>query len=161
MPGRSACQRLARANLIKAAGSGGQLRRRASPQILLRASRVQVRKSAMTFAVAARTRAQRIPFDTVPIVPSISSACTTLQAAISITNAVWPRRQILGRIRSGLRRAASRAAPNTAHMATTPKGENGVGEVKSSASITSGGLVTHRPATWLATTMTSAIPTAR
>ncbi len=46
------------------------------------------------------------------------------------------------------RNAASAAAANVAHMATTPQAENGVGDLKSNASITSGGLVSHNPATW-------------
>ena len=46
-----------------------------------------------------------------------------------------------------LRKAASSATAKIAHIATTPKGENGVGDVKVSASTMSGGLVIHRPAT--------------
>ena len=39
------------------------------------------------------------------------------------------------------------AAAKTAHMAMTPQAENGVGDTKSKASITSGGLVIHNPPT--------------
>ena len=45
-----------------------------------------------------------------------------------------------------------------AHMAITPKGENGVGDVKRRASIMSGGLVIQRPPTWITTATTSAPP---
>jgi hypothetical protein len=43
-------------------------------------------------------------------------------------------------------------------MAITPKGENGVGDVKRRASIMSGGLVIQRPPTWTTTATTSAPP---
>ena len=43
------------------------------------------------------------------------------------------------------RSVAKSAAAKIAHMATTPKGENGVGDAKSRASIMSGGLVIQSP----------------
>ncbi len=45
-----------------------------------------------------------------------------------------------------------------AHMAITPKGENGVGDEKVRASIMSGGLVIQRPATWITIAAASAPP---
>ena len=45
-----------------------------------------------------------------------------------------------------------------AHMAVTPKGENGVGDEKVSASIMSGGLVIQRPTTWITIAATSVPP---
>ena len=48
-----------------------------------------------------------------------------------------------------------------AHMAITPQAENGVGDLKRRASITSGGLVIQRPPTWITTAMTSTPPIQR
>ena len=64
------------------------------------------------------------------------------------------------RSRSSNRRrsAAKSATAKIAHMAITPKGENGVGDVKRRASIMSGGLVIQRPPTWTTTVTTSAPP---
>jgi hypothetical protein len=56
------------------------------------------------------------------------------------------------------RNAAKRATAKIAHIAITPKGENGVGDAKVSASSMSGGLVIQRPPTWKTTAMTSAPP---
>ena len=56
------------------------------------------------------------------------------------------------------RNAARSATAKIAHMAITPKGENGVGDVKISASIMSGGLVIQRPPTWITTATTSVPP---
>ena len=56
------------------------------------------------------------------------------------------------------RNAAKSATAKIAHMAITPKGENGVGDEKRSASTMSGGLVIQRPPTWITTATTSAPP---
>ena len=67
-------------------------------------------------------------------------------------------RHVRGANPSRRRNAAKTPTPKIAHMATTPKGENGVGDVKVSASIMSGGLVIQRPPTWITTAPTSAPP---
>ena len=68
-------------------------------------------------------------------------------------------RQVRGRSR---RRSAARSATaKIAHIAITPKGENGVGDVRRRASIMSGGLVIQRPTTWITTATTSAPPIQR
>ena len=56
------------------------------------------------------------------------------------------------------RSKAKSATAKIAHIAITPKGENGVGDTKRRASIMSGGLVIQRPATWTTTATTSAPP---
>ena len=56
-------------------------------------------------------------------------------------------RQVRGLNPSFRRNAARSATAKIAHMATTPKGENGVGDENSNASIMSGGLVNQSPAT--------------
>jgi hypothetical protein len=56
------------------------------------------------------------------------------------------------------RKAAKNATAKIAHMAITPKGENGVGDTKVRASIISGGLVIQRPPTWTTTATTTAPP---
>ena len=77
----------------------------------------------------------------------------------------WPRASCArgasgaGGGRGGGRDAARSAAASRVHMAMTPQSENGVGERRRSASITSGGLVIHRPPTCSATVATSAAPT--
>ncbi len=68
-------------------------------------------------------------------------------------------RHVRGRSPNRWRNAAKSAKAKIAHIATTPKGENGVGDVKVSASIMSGGLVIQRPPTWITTAATSAPPT--
>ena len=67
-------------------------------------------------------------------------------------------RHVRGRIPNRRRSAAKSATEKIAHMAITPKGENGVGDVKVRASTMSGGLVIQRPTTWTATATTSAPP---
>ena len=54
--------------------------------------------------------------------------------------------------------AASSATAKIAHIAVTPKGENGVGDVKVSASIMSGGLVIQSPPICTSSATTSAPP---
>ena len=112
-----------------------------------------------TFRVAASASAQSTALDAVPIVPSISIACTTLPVTITAASAVCAGRQRRGRTRR--RSAASSAEAKTAHMASTPHGANGVGDRRSRTSITSGGLVSQRPATCRATAPTSAVPVQR
>ncbi len=99
----------------------------------------------MTFMVAARTSAQRAAFDIVSIVPSISMPWTTAPTTMTTARNMWAMRHV----RSPNRRriAAKSATAKMAHIAITPKGENGVGDVKRSASIMSGGLVIQRPPT--------------
>ena len=65
---------------------------------------------------------------------------------------------VRGDIPNFRRSAARSATAKIAHMAITPKGENGVGDVNVSASIMSGGLVIQSPATWTITATTSAPP---
>ena len=67
-------------------------------------------------------------------------------------------RHVRGRSPNRRRSAAKSATAKIAHMAITPKGENGVGDVKVRASIMSGGLVIQRPPTWITTAATSAPP---
>ena len=100
----------------------------------------------MTFMAAARTSAQRAAFDIVSIVPSISMPWTTLpddddHREGHMSDAPRSRRSPNRR-----RSAAKSATAKIAHMAITPKGENGVGDAKRRASIMSGGLVIQRPA---------------
>ena len=57
-------------------------------------------------------------------------------------------RHVCGPSRNRRRSAANSAVAKIAHMAITPQAEKGVGDVKRSASITSGGLVIQRPPTW-------------
>ncbi len=63
-----------------------------------------------------------------------------------------------GRSPNRRRNAANSATAKMAHIAITPQGENGVGDVKVRASIISGGLVIQRPPTWITTATTSAPP---
>ncbi len=111
--------------------------------------------------MAAATSSEKAAFETVPIAPSISSAWTMVLTTITSASAVWPIRQAAGDRRSRRRTAASRAVAKTAHMATTPKGEKDVGDWKSRASITSGALVIHSPATWATTSATRTTPSHR
>src|SRR5262245_16924608 len=53
------------------------------------------------------------------------------------------------------------ATRKMAHMAITPQAEKGVGDVKRSASITSGGLVIHSPTTCMITAATNNVPVQR
>ncbi len=98
-------------------------------------------------------------FEKVSIVPSISIACITLPVTIMRASAVWPLRQFRNPIRRRIRANPPEAKP--AHIATTPQTENTVGEDKSNASITSGGLVTQRPPTCRTTLTSKAAPTTR
>ena len=91
--------------------------------------------------VATRTRAQRTTLEIVSIVPSISMAWTIVLTTMITARSVCPLRHIIGRKRNGRRRAANSAVARVAHMAITPHAENGVGDAKRSASITSGALV--------------------
>ena len=70
-------------------------------------------------------------------------------------------RHVRGRSPNRRRSAAKSATAKMAHMAITPKGENGVGDEKRRASIMSGGLVIQRPPTWITTATTSAPPIQR
>ena len=105
------------------------------------------RESITTFPTAAMTSTHSAAFDTVPIVPSISMAWTTLPTTITTARPMWHKRQTISLSRSRPRRAARSAAANTAHMATTPHAENGVGDLNRRASTTSGGLVSQSAAT--------------
>ena len=67
-------------------------------------------------------------------------------------------RHVRGRSPNRRRNEARSATAKMAHMAITPKGENGVGDEKRRASIMSGGLVIQRPATWITTATTSVPP---
>ena len=51
----------------------------------------------MTLTAAARTSAQSAAFDSVSIVPSIRTACTTLPATMTIASSVCAMRQVRGR----------------------------------------------------------------
>lgn len=112
----------------------------------------------MTFAAAASTSAHSAAFEIVSIVPSISRQCTTLPATMTIARGIWTMRQVRSRSPNRRRSSASSATMKMAHIAVTPKGENGVGDEKVRASIMSGGLVNQRPATWITTATTSAPP---
>ena len=70
-------------------------------------------------------------------------------------------RHVRGPSRNRWRSAAKSAVAKTAHMAITPQAENGVGDAKRRASITSGGLVIQRPPTWITTATTSTPPIQR
>ena len=70
-------------------------------------------------------------------------------------------RHVRGRSPNRRRSATKSATAKIAHMAITPKAENGVGDVKRRASIMSGGLVIQRPATWTTTATTSTLPIQR
>ncbi len=56
---------------------------------------------------------------------------------------------------------AKQVVAKIAHMAMTPHIENGVGDANNSASITSGGLVIHRPTICTTTLNSNAIPSHR
>ena len=123
-----------------------------SPRNVLRF--LHTRMSAMTFMAAARTSAQSAAFDTISIVPSTSMPWTTLPATMTTASDIWAMRHVR---RPNRRRSAARSATaKIAHIAITPKGENGVGDANRRASIMSGGLVIQRPATWTTTATTSA-----
>ena len=113
----------------------------------------------MTLMVAPRTSAQSAAFDIVSIVPSTSMPWTTLPATITTASDICAMRHV--RSPNRRRSAAKSATAKMAHIAITPKGENGVGDAKRSASIMSGGLVIQRPATWITTATTSAPPIQR
>ena len=70
-------------------------------------------------------------------------------------------RHIRGPSPNRRRSAAKSATAKIAHMAITPQAENGVGDVKRRASITSGGLVIQRPPTCITTATTSTPPIQR
>ena len=112
----------------------------------------------MTFMVAARISAQSAAFDIVSIAPSISMPWTTLPTTITIANSMWAILHVRGRSPNRPRSAAKSATAKIAHMAITPKGENGVGDEKRRASIMSGGLVIQSPPTWINTATTNAPP---
>ena len=99
----------------------------------------------MTLMAAPRTSAHSAAFDIVSIVPSISMPWTTLPATMTTARDIWAMRQV-GRSPNRRRSAAKTATAKIAHMAITPKGENGVGDANRRASIMSGGLVIQRPA---------------
>ena len=108
---------------------------------------LHTRRSAMTFMVAARTSAQRAAFDTVSIVPSISMAWASPPGTMTTARTMWARRHVRGRSPNRRRSAAKSATAKMAHIAITPKGENGVGDENIRASTMSGGLVIQRPTT--------------
>ena len=110
----------------------------------------------MTFMAAARTSAQRAAFEIVSIGPSTSMAWVTLPATMTTARDMCTMRHV--RSPNRRRSKAKSATAKIAHMAITPQGENGVGDVKRSASIMSGGLVIQRPPTWTTTAKTSAPP---
>jgi len=112
----------------------------------------------MTFMAAARTNAQSATFETVSIVPSISKQWTTLPTTMTIARSIWAMRHVRGRSLNRRRSAAKSATAKIAHMAITPKGENGVGDVKRRGVDHVGGLVIQRPPTWTTTAATSVPP---
>jgi len=97
----------------------------------------RVRRSAMTLSVAIRAQRQSRAF----------VMCMALLRAMMIARPVWSLRQVCGGMLRLRFRSARVAVARSAHMAITPQTEKGVGERKSRASITSGGLVIQRPAT--------------
>ena len=110
----------------------------------------------MTFMAAARTSAQRAAFEIVSIGPSTSMAWVTLPATMTTARDMCTMRHV--RSPNRRRSKAKSATAKIAHIAITPKGENGVGDAKRRASIMSGGLVIQRPATWTTTATTSVPP---
>ena len=110
----------------------------------------------MTFMAAAKINAQRAAFEIVSIGPSTSIAWTTPPTTMTTAKDMCTMRHL--RSPSRRRNKARNATAKIAHMAITPKGENGVGDAKRSASIMSGGLVIQRPPTWTTTATTSAPP---
>jgi hypothetical protein len=119
---------------------------------------LHTRNSTMTIVVATRTSAQSADFDIVSIVPTISMAWTTLPTVMITASDMWAMRHFRGANPNRRRSAAKNATAKIAHIAVTPKGENGVGDIKRRASIMSGGLVIHKPATWTTTNTTSVPP---
>ena len=117
-----------------------------------------IRRSAMTFVVAARTSPHRAAFETASIVPSISIAWATLPTTITTARNAWLMRHIRGRSRNRRRSEAKSAVTKIAHMPITPQTENGVGDWKRRTSITSCGLVIQRAPTWSTTDATSSPP---
>ena len=110
----------------------------------------------MTFVAATRTSSQRTAFDIVSIVPSTSMPWVTLPTTMTTARDICAMRNV--RSLNRRRNAAKAATAKIAHIAITPKGENGVGDTKRRASIMSGGLVIQRPATWTTTAATSVPP---
>ena len=98
-------------------------------------------------AIARRSKAHSTAFEIGSMVPSINNACTTLPTTITQAKTTWIVRQTLSRSHWRLRNATLSAEANTAHRATTPQTEKGVGDRNRNASMTSGALVIHSPAT--------------
>ena len=112
----------------------------------------------MVLRVAATTSVHKTAFDTGPIVPSISMAWTIPPTTMTTARIMWAMRQVRGRSLKRRRIAASIATATMAPIAITPNGEKGVGDANRRASIMSGGLVIHRPPTWMRTAPSSAAP---
>lgn len=117
------------------------------------------RKSNISLPVASNTKMHSDVLEMNSIVPSINMACTTVPVTIIIANVICINRQICARMRKRLLITAKNAVAKTAHMAITPQTENGVGEAKSRASITSGGLVIQSPPIWTKIEATKNAPT--
>ena len=83
----------------------------------------------MTFTVATTINTHSAAFEIVSIVPSISRQWATLPATMTIARGIWTMRQVRSRSPNRRRSAARSATVKMAHMAVTPKGENGVGDV--------------------------------
>ena len=117
------------------------------------------RRLTNTHTVVSSSSTQSAAFDQYSMVPSIIRAWAAVPDTVISASALCTNRQCRG---ANLRRTVTRpAAIKMLHIASTPHIENGVAETNNSASITSGGLVIHRPATCKTTASTSVMPTSR